>query len=360
MTDGEIVSCITDSISRGKRIALGTPPASPQQKKISVKKQVEKWLDLVAAGAARDGPFELPGTGPVGDRCGMLVGGAHECLNCEHRWPSMISCKRWTCPRCAPSRVCQVAMYANRKLAYVGVTLPEGLALRRSSINIPTERWGWVMDPEHHRDAVTRLRRRAVAIARQVGYVGSAVVFHPYRDSQERWRFDVLGPHFHVTGWARSLAPWGKGEYLASDGWTVSHRPERWPPGTLYRKLAYDLTHVGTAANRPSLTWWGQCHNRANPLPERAREELAALYDGHLAVCPSCDSINTRRTLATLEELIGWAGSVHRLPRRVRTATQHRFAVSSCDDCGDVALEPIPERRPGTEIIERPWTFNRK
>lgn len=357
MDDSKTVSCITDSISRGIRIALDDPPkAAPN----SVKKQVEIWLEKVRAGAARDGPFSLPGTGHVGKNCGMLVGCAHNCDDCQHRWPAMISCKRWTSPCCAPTRVVQVAMAANRKLGHVGATLPEGVQLRRSSINVPPARWAYMMSEKGWARGLTQMRSRAARIAAQVGYLGGTLVFHPYRDTEERWRFDQVGPHFHVTGWARpSLAPWGRTEYRESDGWTVSHRPERWQPGRLYRKLAYDLTHVGTAPNRPALTWWGMCHHRKNPLPADLQAEVDALHSGAVAVCPQCDSINTRTTVATIEELMEWAIPGHRIPNGVRVVSQHRFNLATCDDCGGVALEAIPDSNlgplPGTEPEEPRW-----
>ena len=331
---------------------------------------VDEMLRRVRSGWPGSGgsPWALPGTGSTGPRCGVHLGTAQSCLDCEHRWPVMTSCRAWVCPSCAPSRVRQQAMATAIRVGAVRDTLVMehgqggGLKIRRAVISPAPERARMAMDYDHglvamagvhHRKEPPRkarpgLRNWAWELAEAKGFLGGVMVFHPWRDRQT-WRFNIPGPHFHVIGPAHWLE-----EGDGADGWLFKASPARLRTGGVYDRLAYDLTHVGVYPGKPVVTYLGAMNGRKVRLAYAVLDRIKALEEHRTHVCPACSSINTRSIIPTLEDLEEW-GIMRPLERHHRDLVQHRF---KCDDCGHVdGLEPEP-RQPGLEArAVNPWHY---
>lgn len=253
----------------------------------------------------------------------------------------------------------------------------DGIALRRATISPSAELsaglWGdqgvQVLAGVHYRKEPPRrrqpgLRSRAADVATSKGFLGCAVVFHPWRDRQT-WRFNVRGPHFHVVGPARWLE-----EGDGGGGWLFKASNARLEVGSVYDRLAYDLTHVAVTPGRPVVAYCGAVHPQYRAgrlLDERTRGRIDALEGGRLHVCPKCASTNTHSVIPEPEELYRW-GIIRPLEKRHRhQVTQHRFADQvladqvECDDCGAEWLEPLKEPKPpALQRIERPGAFRRR
>lgn len=346
-----------ESCTASSCIGKCNPLAYPTKKGGGI--DIDRVLEMVRAGySGAFAPWDLPATGRPENKCGRLMGTTGECLDCGHRWPVLISCKRPTCPRCGSSYVRRNAMAAAVRLRAVRATrVAEGMTIRRLMVSPPPDRWPAVFDGNiaNARRAMTGLRRQAIDLAKALGMRGGAVGFHPGRDSEERWTFNVRGPHFHFTGFAAVTGP-----HRGDGGWVAKWGPKEYVPGPgLFNLLAYDLTHVGCSPNLPGLVWWGIAHHRVNPLPREARALIEALAEGVRLVCPECTSIHTRRTEATWEELGEWGFHepvAHEKPRG--PPRQHRFVAGECDDCGAEWMEPIPEKpAPWAKPILKPWHY---
>jgi len=318
---------------------------------------VELMLRWVREGWVGQGttPWALPSTGRPGPRCGIHLGTSLECLGCENRWPVMTSCRGWVCPQCSPSRVRQQAMAVAIRVASITDSLAlaggDGITTRRAILSPSPERAVHLADGPHGHQRMASLRRQAWDLARTKGFLGGALVHHPWRDRQT-WRFEHWGPHFHVIGPARWLDE-GDGE----GGWLFKASPARLRVGGVYDRMAYDLTHVGVVPSKPVVTYHGMVHPRYRKgalLDDRIKTRIAALEGGRTHVCPECSSTNTRSTIPTLEDLERW-GIMRPLERHRREILQHRF---QCDDCGHVdGLEPVPEA-PGPEASPvNPWHY---
>ena len=327
---------------------------------------VEECLRRVRAGWGGSGtsPWALPSTGSPGHGCGTHLASARQCGDCIYKWPIWLACRGWVCPGCSPSRVRQMAMGAAIKLEAVLTTLildgeyrghrvGRRAAVRRAVLSPPRDRWPPVFQDEGHQ-RMKQLKKTARDLAQQKGFLGGCLVFHPWRDTNEKWRFDVEGPHFHLEGPSTWLESGGDDDQ--DEGWIFEVNP-RWyrRVPVIFEVIAYDLTHVGVVPNRPAVTWWGAAHGRALGLEPRVLARIAALEDGSHAVCPQCNGTNTYTVMATSEDLELWGVKDRtRTPGRIREPpTQNRFV---CDDCG--TIEPVPpKKRPGSEIIEKPWTY---
>jgi len=205
------------------------------------------------------------------------------------------------------------------------------------------------------------LRDQARDLAAAKGFLGGCMNFHPWRDSIERWRFDVEGPHFNVMGPATWLEPGGDDE---DDGWNFIANPRRYRRvPEMFEVIAYDLTHVGVVPGRPVLTWWGAARvegthpdpskRRGLKLDPRVLARIKAIEDGSHVVCSECNGTNTYTVMATPEDLERWGlGGRH---RHGRGAVQHRF---KCNDCGaGGGTEPVPRERVAATRPVNPWHY---
>ncbi|GAG73243.1 unnamed protein product, partial [marine sediment metagenome] len=107
---------------------------------------------------------------------------------------------------------------------YRGHRVGRKAAVRRAVLSPPRDRWPAVYD-DHGHQRMKGLRKQARELATAKGFLGMCDPFHPWRDSDEKWRFDVEGPHFHVTGPATWLEPGGDTDQ--DDGWIFEVNP-RW------------------------------------------------------------------------------------------------------------------------------------
>lgn len=275
----------------------------------------------------------------------------------------MTTCQAWVCPSCAPTNVRQQAMATAIRVMAVRDTLiiqhgqGRGLKVRRAVLSPPPERSRMAMDYDngvravagvHYRKEPPRrrvpgLRHQAMELAKEKGFIGGVLVFHPWRDRQT-WEFKYPGPHFHIIGMAHWL------EEGDDDGWLFKASNARLRLGGVYDRMVYDLTHVGVAPSRPVVTYWGRRVKLALAVVDR----IEALETGHRHVCPECSGINTRSITPTMGELERW-GLMRPLERHRRELAQHRF---KCDDCGHVdGTEPVPRKLgPEAEAVN-PWHY---
>jgi hypothetical protein len=228
----------------------------------------------------------------------------------------------------------------------------EALDIRRAIISPSPERAAEIWDGRNGFQRMASLRTQAQAVARDHGFLGEVMIFHPWRDAGT-WVFDRPGPHFHVIGPAAWLSP-GDG----ADGWVFKASPVRLELGGVYDRLAYDLTHVGVVPRRPVIIYSGMLHHRHRMImtPE-ARARVKAILGNRTHVCPVCSSTNTRTYIPTMDELESW-GIVRPLERKQRSEIlQHRFR---CDDCGHVETEPIPPVRPAAVQPINPFRMKKR
>ena len=329
---------------------------------------VEEMLRRVRAGWSEipGCPWYLPSTDIPGPGCKSKIGTAKGCGDCAHRWPIMASCRFWVCPQCAPSRVRQMAMGAAIKLEailttliideeYRGHRVGRNAAIRRASLSPPSDRRHEMYGIFGHR-IMTDLRKEARELAMAKGFLGLCEDFHPWRDTIEKWTFNVDGPHFHMTGPATWLESGGDTE--PDNGWIFEVNP-RWyrRAPEIYEVIAYDLTHVGVVPNKPVINWSGAAHGRNLKLDPRVIARIKAIESGSHAVCPKCDGLNTYTIVPTQEDLERWGimkplestkredpkGPQHpaiKMAMRGAGASQyHPAPVTKCDDCGHVAID---------------------
>lgn len=299
-------------------------------------------------------PWALPGTGGQGHGCGTHIGTAQECLGCQHHWAILTSCKAWVCLGCAPSKVRTQAMATAIRADGIrgALAAPDGLVFtRRAVLSPPPERWEALRRVQNGHHLMTGLRRQAWDLAQSKGFLGGVLVFHPWRDRQT-WRFRHWGPHFHIIGPAAWL---GEGDTARDGGWFFQARAGPMRLGAVYDRLAYDLTHVGVVPGKPVVTYHGAVHpnhRRGALLDQATKGRIAGLEGGRVHVCPQCASTNTRAYLPTWEELEAW-GVIRPLERAERA--QWAQAALKCDDCGGLALEPVPEPAPRWARPVNPW-----
>jgi len=164
-------------------------------------------------------------------------------------------------------------------------------------------------------DSLDTQRKIAIAVAKRHGLIGGLMVYHPFRQDEEREYVLDGYVHFHLVVLVNGDVPEG-----GSDGgvlFKVVADPERARGGKPsfhgFQELAqvracvfYLLTHCGILPARHALTWWGAMSY--NQLPT---ETLDANYDGRIEYCvsggircPFCGSRDTEPAIVSVPH--GW------------------------------------------------------
>lgn len=154
-------------------------------------------------------PWQLPGQGETGPRCGEIFVES-VCTNCGEPGFAAHKCGRRTCPDCwglwardaavrATSRVqafrhVQPADY-HRQVAHTVVSPPEGDCMNERGV------WQW--------------RKKAGELAKEKGIRGAAVIPHPWRPTSEAKQiYRAADPDVNLYVWIRNEAPADPQEYL--------------------------------------------------------------------------------------------------------------------------------------------------
>lgn len=240
--------------------------------------------------------WELPGHGEPYDDCGTWR--ARGCLNVEKhkgmtldgqviegkafvRWYRR-ACLRAECPTCYEKWAGKEAhKIAHRLKAWKGkgqvihlIVSPPWLVVEKAG-------------------SYEALRKEAYKVAREVGFLGGAVVYHPFRrkcaecgsfikegfkncfvckSKRIEW---IFSPHFHMMGfgWIQKVK-----EGYARHGWIAKNAGTR---KSVIGTAQYLLSHAGVHPKKHTTTWFGFLSYNKLKVPPMEREK---------EVCPACGS----------------------------------------------------------------------
>lgn len=262
-------------------------------------------------------PFYIPGLeGVTNDSCGAV----RQVLKCSHDDYTILQyyqCHSYSCPLCYASAAHQAAQRIEDRVLGIGSVLRlNGVKTRYPNhiiISPPADAFQPGCD-------IRVWRRRVYDIARSIGVVGAAAVFHPYRirdeikiklrplnegdDSGGFWSLihkNVLGlnswteyvewsPHFHLIGFMPNIKI--KSNDLEIDtGFvykTVKYKDSK-NPGKMYSipnikaVVNYLLTHHAYVSGSTGYTYFGVLsYNRASVVDKLRHVESV--------LCPHCES----------------------------------------------------------------------
>ena len=118
-----------------------------------------------------------------------------------------------------------------------------------------------------------KLKAKMYRVARLRGIKGGAMIWHPFRENDDKtWR---VSGHFHVLGfgWVRNVS-----QGFKSDGWVVKNIQDGEKERSVFRTAMYQLSHCGISKKRRPVAWFGVCSSKIK-VPEKEEEKH---------VCPSC------------------------------------------------------------------------
>ena len=126
-----------------------------------------------------------------------------------------------------------------------------------------------------HYQSKKELSKTARTILKDLGCVGGAMVFHPFRKKliAERWEW-YYSPHFHILGfgWINDTA-----ENYRKNGWIVKNKGTR---ESTFATFWYQLSHAGIRSHSHALTWFGDLSYSKLKVPDNENEE---------DLCPYCN-----------------------------------------------------------------------
>ena len=149
------------------------------------------------------------------------------------------------------------------------------------------------IDAERLRANYPRMRDIATNTALKAGFIGGAVIYHPFRhkDFGNETLEDILepkvdltkgwyySPHFHLIGFG-----WIKHDY-EENGWIVKNigvRGETPENHRIFELARYQLSHCGVNSRYHSITWIGQLSAHKYKAPPMPKEPPSK--------CPECGS----------------------------------------------------------------------
>jgi len=231
--------------------------------------------------------FKLPGKGEQLETCGLPF--LLACLDTTargHLGKAFVtmrahSCKRRECPLCWPAW----AAWEGRKAARRAVYGAMGMGRLVHIVVSPPQESAFGTKGEYR-----RLRSKATAAAKGVGYLGGCLVFHPSRCAEggggllQIGGTPIDGPHFHgvVVGWNDDTAA-----FYRRTGWIVHRIRVLEGEDDAARVLDYCLTHAGVAKGTQALTWWGMMAYSKLHMPELVEPEFEDR-------CPLCEGLLAR------------------------------------------------------------------
>jgi len=216
--------------------------------------------------------FCLPGTKEERDFCGLWQ--TKGCLNEKaHRrlgFGNKIfvkqyqrSCFRAVCKICYRKWMGRQANKATRRIEkYEELT---GKNVKHIIVSPPS----WLYSKD-----VKELKKEMYRILKEVGCVGGASLFHPFRFNKETrcWYF---APHFHVMGFGWIVGV-NVSDVYKKNGWIVKNKGFR---DSIFQTFYYQLSHCGIKKHFHSLIWFGDLSYRKLKIEKEPDSN----------VCPACD-----------------------------------------------------------------------
>lgn len=124
-----------------------------------------------------------------------------------------------------------------------------------------------------HYQSKKELSKKARTILNDLGCIGGAMVFHPFRKKKiaDRWNW-YYSPHFHILGfgWINDTA-----ENYRKNGWIVKNKGTR---NSTFATFYYILNHAGIKKQNHALTWFGDLSYSKLKVEDTDENEL----------CPYC------------------------------------------------------------------------
>jgi hypothetical protein len=274
--------------------------------------------------------YPIAGYGPVtNDRCNTITY-ADVCFDGHRYIPRFYHCHNWACPTCLPWTASAAAKEVADRL-YGGFWAWRAIGrhpgnLNHLTLSVPASEYV-DFDPD-------KARKKATALAKQIGISGGSIVFHQPRIKKELkkritdacrilgvrggwWagvRANVLGlpsvadyleegPHFHFTGcfFIKETSD----HFFKRTGWvykniTISHGRLYETKEALRKIVAYQLEHHSIVSpNEHAVRWFGTFSYRVLEMKKvKVKESLE---------CPVCSKqmykvvVNSERYLVELK-----------------------------------------------------------
>lgn len=274
------------SVDEGYRTAVAGKPSSSRPRTKVRADRAEPGEDLGVLGSE---PWNLPGQGDSGHRCGEWVP-SEVCDECGHVGMMARSCGKRSCPNCWGMWAQQSSMRATVRVQAFRYTQPDNFKRQVAHATVsPPE--GEVRTKRQYWDG----KKKAAEIAKEKGFRGFAVIPHPYRvkdegkrryeaeverdsngnpvygvwvwlrnDVEDMDRYIYWSPHYHIIGsTSQNMA-----EGSESDQWVYSFirslKPFDGSRDTeahedVYGTFRYLLSHTGypEGSTKQAVTWHG-------------------------------------------------------------------------------------------------------
>lgn len=227
-------------------------------------------VDYTRSSLGFDG-WELPGHGDPYPDCGAIR--FRGCLNVADHHPLdktlddsdrtglafvqayRRSCMRASCPKCYEAWAAREAGRLEHRLTYY-----RGRWGRPVHVSVNPEPSLWILP-------FSKLRSLAIRIVKQAGIVGGSMIYHPFRqDDNKKWFFS---PHFHVIGYG-----WHRGFFIP--GWVVRNHGVR---KSVFFTAMYQLSHAGVSERHHTIVWFGELSYNKLIVPFEVEEKHT---------CPLC------------------------------------------------------------------------
>jgi len=194
--------------------------------------------------------ISLPGQGTPGPDCGHDV--PMHCYHCGHAWVGRSSCMLRSCPNCwrkwahGESRAAGLRMWAGCSM----------IAPKRTGRRIVHAVISFIPLA-----SLAESRKYAIKMLKHHGLSGGMLIFHPFRQDEEKEYVFQSHIHFHVIALARgAIFPGSAGTYFFKVIQDAKNKDFRGFQDVCGIKACvfYLLTHCGIVEGRHALTWWGE------------------------------------------------------------------------------------------------------
>ena len=250
-----------------KNSQLETYPAFERSK-------FDETIELIQTTNGREISYDgwkLPATEPKKEDCGKWS--FNGCLNVDAHKHSEFkgkifvktfqkSCFRASCELCVrkwAGREADKAKKRIEKYASLSKKPPKHIV-----VSVPF--WHYHLDYKEQ-------KRIAYRISKEVGVLGGAMIFHPFRFNKEsrEWYYS---PHFHIVGfgWIKDTK-----ELYNKEGWIVKNKGVR---EYVFGTVHYLLSHCGIKKRNHSLVWFG----------DLSYSKLKMEKEPETNVCPVCNA----------------------------------------------------------------------
>jgi hypothetical protein len=217
--------------------------------------------------------WHLPGTDDKKEDCGKWL--TKGCLNVEAHSKSEYkgkiyiktfqkSCYRADCEICYKKWMAREANKSTRRIEkYEKLS---GKNVKHIIVSVPL----WL-----HYTPKKELAKQSYKILKEIGCIGGATVFHPFRYRKEckEWYYS---PHFHVLGfgWIEKTA-----ENYQKNGWVVKNKGTR---DSTFATVYYQLSHAGIKKRHHTLVWFGDLSYSKLKMEEEPENGVCPICKGEL------------------------------------------------------------------------------